>query len=200
MATHWTQSWGLILSTWPLFLLIYYLQDGYTWNRHMTLTTGGCLFWCSIFLTDRLATLAKEVPEQDWGQVGLASWPAMDYRKMSRYARVALGVFVRRLMKTLAIVVLCYNEKRPSLEAIRQLNDNDQSALFQLFIFVTDLLKRSHFVVRRQVSTLLENVQLILFSHLKVYTRRPLKQLKATCSQHADLQIHLELHRDVCQN
>ena len=64
---------------------IRFQQDGYT-EIDMTLTTMGCP------LADQIYDAMKEVPEVTKTEVKLVWTPAWTIEKMSRYARIALGI------------------------------------------------------------------------------------------------------------
>ena len=67
----------------------YFQQDGYT-EIDMTLTTMGCPL--ADLLTDQIYDAMKEVPEVTKTEVKLVWTPAWTVEKMSRYARIALGI------------------------------------------------------------------------------------------------------------
>ena len=60
-------------------------QDGHT-EIDMTLTTMGCL------LTDQIHDAMRDIPEVTKTEVKLVWYPAWTVDKMSRYARIALGI------------------------------------------------------------------------------------------------------------
>lgn len=64
-------------------------QDGRT-EIDMTLTTMGCPL--ADLLTDQIHDVMKEVPEVTNVEVKLVWYPAWSVDKMSRYARIALGI------------------------------------------------------------------------------------------------------------
>ena len=64
-------------------------QDGST-EIDMTLTTIGCPL--ADLLTDQIHDAMKEVPEVTKTEVKLVWTPAWSVEKMSRYARIALGI------------------------------------------------------------------------------------------------------------
>ena len=64
-------------------------QDGKT-EIDMTLTTMGCPL--ADLLTDQIYDVMKEVPEVTDTEVKLVWYPAWTVEKMSRYARIALGI------------------------------------------------------------------------------------------------------------
>ena len=68
---------------------IRFQQDGYT-EIDMTLTTMGCPL--ADLLTDQIYDAMKEVPEVTKTEVKLVWTPAWTVEKMSRYARIALGI------------------------------------------------------------------------------------------------------------
>lgn len=73
--------------------LIYEIRfDGDTGQTEidMTLTTMGCLL--ADLLTDQIYDAMIEVPEVTDTEVKLVWYPAWTVEKMSRYARIALGI------------------------------------------------------------------------------------------------------------
>ena len=68
---------------------IRFQQDGYT-EIDMTLTTMGCPL--ADLLADQIYDAMKEVPEVTKTEVKLVWTPAWTIEKMSRYARIALGI------------------------------------------------------------------------------------------------------------
>ena len=64
-------------------------QDGKT-EIDMTLTTMGCPL--ADLLTDQIHDAMKDVPEVTSVEVKLVWYPAWTVEKMSRYARIALGI------------------------------------------------------------------------------------------------------------
>ena len=56
----------------------------------MTLTTMGCPL--ADFLTDQIRDVMTDVPEVSKVEVRLVWYPAWTVEKMSRYARIALGI------------------------------------------------------------------------------------------------------------
>ncbi|MBM7643449.1 metal-sulfur cluster assembly factor [Streptococcus loxodontisalivarius] len=64
-------------------------QDGYT-EIDMTLTTMGCPL--ADLLTDQIHDAMKDVAEVTKTEVKLVWTPAWNVEKMSRYARIALGI------------------------------------------------------------------------------------------------------------
>lgn len=64
-------------------------QDGRT-EIDMTLTTMGCPL--ADFLTNQIHDVMKDVPEVTSVEVKLVWYPAWTVDKMSRYARIALGI------------------------------------------------------------------------------------------------------------
>lgn len=64
-------------------------QDGHT-EIDMTLTTMGCPL--ADLLTDQIHDAMKDVPEVTSTEVKLVWYPAWSVEKMSRYARIALGI------------------------------------------------------------------------------------------------------------
>lgn len=64
-------------------------DNGYT-EIKMTLTTMGCPL--ADILTDQIHDALKEVPEVTESEVKLVWYPAWTVDKMSRYARIALGI------------------------------------------------------------------------------------------------------------
>ncbi|HIX69376.1 MULTISPECIES: metal-sulfur cluster assembly factor [Enterococcus] len=73
--------------------LVYEVEfDGETGNTviKMTLTTMGCPL--ADILTDQIHQALKEIPEVTTSDVKLVWYPAWTTDKMSRYARIALGI------------------------------------------------------------------------------------------------------------
>ena len=68
---------------------IRFQQDGYT-EIDMTLTTMGCPL--ADLLTDQIYDAMTDVPEVTNVEVKLVWYPAWTVEKMSRYARIALGI------------------------------------------------------------------------------------------------------------
>lgn len=68
---------------------IIFEDNGYT-QIDMTLTTMGCPL--ADLLTDQIYTVLKTVPEVTTSEVKLVWSPAWSVEKMSRYARIALGI------------------------------------------------------------------------------------------------------------
>lgn len=68
---------------------IRFAQDGHT-EIDMTLTTMGCPL--ADLLTDQIHDVMREVPEVTNVDVKLVWYPVWTIDKMSRYARIALGV------------------------------------------------------------------------------------------------------------
>lgn len=64
-------------------------DDGYT-QIDMTLTTMGCPL--ADLLTDQIYDAMKDIPEVTKAEVKLVWYPAWSVDKMSRYARIALGI------------------------------------------------------------------------------------------------------------
>lgn len=64
-------------------------QNGYT-EIDMTLTTMGCPL--ADLLTDQIHDVMREIPEVTNTEVKLVWYPAWTVDKMSRYARIALGI------------------------------------------------------------------------------------------------------------
>ncbi|SUO89520.1 metal-sulfur cluster assembly factor [Streptococcus uberis] len=64
-------------------------DNGHT-EIDMTLTTMGCPL--ADLLTDQIYDVLKEVPEVTSSEVKLVWYPAWTVDKMSRYARIALGI------------------------------------------------------------------------------------------------------------
>lgn len=64
-------------------------QDGHT-EIDMTLTTMGCPL--ADLLTDQIQDVMRDIPEVTHTEVKLVWYPAWTVDKMSRYARIALGI------------------------------------------------------------------------------------------------------------
>lgn len=64
-------------------------QDGTT-EIDMTLTTMGCPL--ADLITDQIHDVLKTVPEVTKSEVKLVWYPAWSVERMSRYARIALGI------------------------------------------------------------------------------------------------------------
>ena len=64
-------------------------QNGHT-EIDMTLTTMGCPL--ADLLTDQIHDAMREIPEVTNTEVKLVWYPAWSVDKMSRYARIALGI------------------------------------------------------------------------------------------------------------
>ena len=64
-------------------------QDGHT-EIDMTLTTMGCPL--ADLLTDQIHDAMRDIPEVTKTEVKLVWYPAWTVDKMSRYARIALGI------------------------------------------------------------------------------------------------------------
>lgn len=64
-------------------------QNGHT-EIDMTLTTMGCPL--ADLLTDQIHDAIREIPEVTNTEVKLVWYPAWSVDKMSRYARIALGI------------------------------------------------------------------------------------------------------------
>lgn len=64
-------------------------SSGYT-EIDMTLTTMGCPL--ADLITDQIHDVLKDVPEVTKVEVKLVWYPAWSVEKMSRYARIALGI------------------------------------------------------------------------------------------------------------
>ena len=64
-------------------------QNGHT-EIDMTLTTMGCPL--ADLLTDQIHDVMREIPEVTNTEVKLVWYPAWTVDKMSRYARIALGI------------------------------------------------------------------------------------------------------------
>lgn len=64
-------------------------ENGYCLIK-MTLTTMGCPL--ADVITDEILKAMKEVPEITETEVKLVWYPAWDTSRMSRYARIALGI------------------------------------------------------------------------------------------------------------
>lgn len=68
-------------------------QNGHT-EIDMTLTTMGCPL--ADLLTDQIHDVMREIPEVTNTEVKLVWYPAWTVDKMSRYARIALGIRDRK--------------------------------------------------------------------------------------------------------
>lgn len=68
---------------------IHFEQNGHT-EIDMTLTTMGCPL--ADLLTDQIHDVMREIPEVTNTEVKLVWYPAWTVDKMSRYARIALGI------------------------------------------------------------------------------------------------------------
>lgn len=80
---------GIDIVNLGLIYEIRFEQDGST-EIDMTLTTIGCPL--ADLLTDQIHDAMKEVPEVTKTEVKLVWSPAWSVEKMSRYARIALGI------------------------------------------------------------------------------------------------------------
>ncbi|EHJ57447.1 hypothetical protein HMPREF9318_00682 [Streptococcus urinalis FB127-CNA-2] len=68
---------------------IHFKDDGHT-QIDMTLTTMGCPL--ADLLTDQIYDVMRDIPEVTSTEVKLVWYPAWTVDKMSRYARIALGI------------------------------------------------------------------------------------------------------------
>lgn len=66
------------------------LFEGGHWVINMTLTTMGCPL--ADVITEEVMNALKPIPEIETSEVKLVWYPAWDTSKMSRYARIALGI------------------------------------------------------------------------------------------------------------
>ncbi|MGT2906507.1 metal-sulfur cluster assembly factor [Streptococcus dentiloxodontae] len=80
---------GIDIVNLGLIYEIRFEQDGYT-EIDMTLTTMGCPL--ADLLTDQIHDVMRDVPEVTKTEVKLVWTPAWSIEKMSRYARIALGI------------------------------------------------------------------------------------------------------------
>ena len=77
-----------IVNLWLVYE-IRFEQNGHT-EIDMTLTTMGCPL--ADLLTDQIHDVMREIPEVTNTEVKLVWYPAWTVDKMSRYARIALGI------------------------------------------------------------------------------------------------------------
>ncbi len=80
---------GIDIVNLGLIYEIRFEQDGST-EIDMTLTTMGCPL--ADLLTDQIHDVMRGVPEVTKTEVKLVWYPAWTVEKMSRYARIALGI------------------------------------------------------------------------------------------------------------
>ncbi|EMF49553.1 metal-sulfur cluster assembly factor [Streptococcus parauberis] len=80
---------GIDIVNLGLIYEIHFKDDGHT-QIDMTLTTMGCPL--ADLLTDQIHDVMKDVPEVTSVEVKLVWYPAWTVDKMSRYARIALGI------------------------------------------------------------------------------------------------------------
>lgn len=80
---------GIDIVNLGLIYEIRFEQNGYT-EIDMTLTTMGCPL--ADLLTDQIHDVMREIPEVTNTEVKLVWYPAWTVDKMSRYARIALGI------------------------------------------------------------------------------------------------------------
>lgn len=80
---------GIDIVNLGLIYEVVFEQDGNTVIK-MTLTTMGCPL--ADLLTDQIQGALKEIPEVSNVEVKLVWYPAWTTDKMSRYARIALGI------------------------------------------------------------------------------------------------------------
>lgn len=80
---------GIDIINLGLIYEIRFEQDGYT-EIDMTLTTMGCPL--ADLITDQIHDVLKRVPEVTKAEVKLVWYPAWSVDKLSRYARIALGI------------------------------------------------------------------------------------------------------------
>lgn len=80
---------GIDIVNLGLIYEIRFSDSGHT-EIDMTLTTMGCPL--ADLLTDQIYDVLKEVPEVTSSEVKLVWYPAWTVEKMSRYARIALGI------------------------------------------------------------------------------------------------------------
>ncbi|MGT2887487.1 metal-sulfur cluster assembly factor [Streptococcus didelphis] len=80
---------GIDIVNLGLIYEIRFEKNGYT-EIDMTLTTMGCPL--ADLLTDQIYDALRDVPEVTKAEVKLVWYPAWSVEKMSRYARIALGI------------------------------------------------------------------------------------------------------------
>ncbi|MFC3928098.1 metal-sulfur cluster assembly factor [Streptococcus caprae] len=80
---------GIDIVNLGLIYEIRFEQDGST-EIDMTLTTMGCPL--ADLITDQIHDAIKDVPEVTKTEVKLVWYPAWSVERMSRYARIALGI------------------------------------------------------------------------------------------------------------
>lgn len=80
---------GIDIVNLGLIYEIRFEQNGYT-EIDMTLTTMGCPL--ADLLTDQIHDVMRDIPEVTKTEVKLVWYPAWTVDKMSRYARIALGI------------------------------------------------------------------------------------------------------------
>lgn len=80
---------GIDIINLGLIYEIHFEQDGKT-QIDMTLTTMGCPL--ADLITDQIYDVVKTVPEVTAAKVRLVWTPAWSVERLSRYARIALGV------------------------------------------------------------------------------------------------------------
>ncbi|EHI69443.1 metal-sulfur cluster assembly factor [Streptococcus ictaluri] len=80
---------GIDIVNLGLIYEIRFSDNGYT-EIDMTLTTMGCPL--ADLLTDQIYDAMRDVPEVTKAEVKLVWYPAWTVDKMSRYARIALGI------------------------------------------------------------------------------------------------------------
>ena len=85
---HWPRAWDWYYQL-GLVYEISFEDNGFT-EIKMTLTTMGCPL--ADLLTEQIHDALKEVPEVGEIKVNLVWYPAWTVDKMSRYARIALGI------------------------------------------------------------------------------------------------------------
>lgn len=80
---------GIDIVNLGLIYEIRFSDSGHT-EIDMTLTTMGCPL--ADLLTDQIYDVLKDIPEVTSSEVKLVWYPAWTVDKMSRYARIALGI------------------------------------------------------------------------------------------------------------
>ncbi|AXQ78913.1 metal-sulfur cluster assembly factor [Streptococcus chenjunshii] len=80
---------GIDIVNLGLIYEIRFADSGYT-EIDMTLTTMGCPL--ADLLTDQIYDVMRDIPEVTETKVNLVWTPAWNIEKMSRYARIALGI------------------------------------------------------------------------------------------------------------
>ncbi|MGT2932479.1 metal-sulfur cluster assembly factor [Streptococcus catagoni] len=80
---------GIDIVNLGLIYEIRFEDNGYT-EIDMTLTTMGCPL--ADLLTDQIYDVMRDIPEVTKTEVKLVWYPAWTVDKMSRYARIALGI------------------------------------------------------------------------------------------------------------